>query len=121
MVAEVGLGDAVKFRLELGGPRGGRAERVELDAQVTVLPNGLNEGRRACDLAKVGGIGCGGGRWAAAPSELPGHCKKLSPGLVHGGRIVLETLPHLGHVSIVERGDDRQNGHECNVTSLRPE
>ena len=112
---EISLGYAMEFGLKLGSASRGRAKRVDLNRQMAVLADGLNEGGGAGDLAQIRWIG---GCRGHATAELGGHGEELAPGLVHGGGIALETLLHFGHVSVVERGDDRQNGHSCNVTSL---
>src|SRR4030095_2688022 len=79
---EVGLGDAVEFRRQLGGTRWRRSERIELHGEVSVLTNGIDERRSAGNLAKVSGTRRNRRRGLVDAAELFGEAEELAPGLV---------------------------------------
>src|SRR5215218_2094870 len=108
---QVGLGDAVKLGRQLGGTRGRPSERIELHGQVAVLPDCIDEGGRARNLAKVDGIrGNGGGR-VAASAKLLGEAEELAPGFVDRRRVATVRLENFGDVAVVEHARYGGAGH----------
>ena len=115
---EVGGGESVERRRQLGSAGRRTAERIERDLEVPVLAYRMHERRGAGDFAQVRrierrGRARRGGRTAG---ERERHLEILAPRIVDRCGIAAIPLVHLGDVAVVERTRDRARAHGCNLT-----
>ena len=120
---EIGLGDAEEVEAEFGGTRRGRSQRIDLNREVTVVPDGRGVARGASGLPRVLGVrkdvrndvrngarcGCRGGR--GGPHRLLGEAEELPPRFLDGRGVPTVGLELFGSVGVVEDARDRLVGH----------
>ena len=104
-LSQVGVGDAVEFRLELHRARRRTPERIERNRQVTEFLDRGKQFRGAGGFAEKGRVGRAGG--AGAAGDLLSDTKELAPGFVDGGGIATVRLVHARDVAVVEDAGER--------------
>jgi hypothetical protein len=109
---QVGFGDPVEFRCELGSARRRRAKRVELNGEMAVLPDRVDERGGSGNFAKICGVGSDGGGGRRCAAELLCYAEELAPGFVDRRRVPTERLLLLGDVAVVVDAGDGQGSHD---------